>query len=501
MSNQIPPTPNEEKTIKSYSGYHEVQAKIFNPQNITELQSLVCYFYKNSIVYSIMGTGLSFNNSFQHQHIICCKKLNKLTLDLENNRFIAQPGVTWGQVMTTLLPKGYVVPVIPTATEITLGGSFSCDTYSRMTATYGKEINQIISFKLLTPTGDIVDASRSKNKDLFYGAITGMGSLGIVVEIVAEVIYVGKKPAFCSIVRKFDQIDGLRFLQPKATFQGRAAQDWKGSCAVFYLYNGKLRNLLAKHKWLNTTKRQTTLIHQINKPSRILSDFLMHFFPQIAHLSWNYYYKLIEKTANKEALFIDNPYQAAFVMETNTYSKTIAKKLNLNLKILQITYAIPCINGADQDRLKYEEFIKKAIGKLKDNKIHAVMMDGIYVPAGKTGLFSSSRSDQESYLFTLTLGGKALKNYAKIKVVLEKVSSICYYEYDGKIHLTKNTICPKPILRKMYAEAIAQLIPLKQKYDPKNLLQNNMLNDLFDLSTQQLTTDSSYTASHSSLKY
>ena len=484
MSHQIPQS--EEKIIKSYSGYHEVKAKVFKPKNVPELQNLVQYFYQNNIAYSIMGTGLSFNNTFHYQHIICCKKLNTLSLDLENNRFVAQPGVTWGQVMKAIVPKGYVPPIIPTASTITLGGSFSCDTYSRMTATYGKEINQIISFKILIPTGHIIYASRTENKELFYGAITGMGALGIVIEIEEEVLYVGKNPAFCSIVRSFDRTEGVSFLKPEARFDEQAKKTWEGSCAVFYQRNGNLCNLLAKHGWSDTTALNPTLVHQIKKPSRIIGDFLMHFFPKVAEFSLNYYYKTINKSAHKEAVFVDEPFGAAFVMDTNIFSKTIAKKLNINLKMLQITYAIPCQTGQEEDQLKYERFVKTALQKLKLHKLSAVMIDGVYVPASKTGLFSSSNSGQESYLFTITFEGSALHNYDKVKTLLEEISAICHYEYQGKVHLTKNVVCSKKILHEMYAESIDKLLCLKQKYDPKNLLQNNLLNDLFDLSARQL---------------
>lgn len=477
---------SEEKKIKSYSGYHEVKAKVFKPKNIAELQYLVQYFYQNNIAYSIMGTGLSFNNAFQYQYIICCKKLNKLSLDLENNCFVAQPGVTWGQVMEAIVPKGYVPPIIPTASTITLGGSFSCDTYSRMTATYGKEINQIKSFKILIPTGHIVYASRTENEDLFYGAITGMGAIGIVIEIEEEVLYIGKSPAFCSVVRSFDQTEGVSFLKPETRFDAKVKRDLEGSCAVFYQKNGSLCNLLAKHGWLDTTTLNPTLVHQTKKPSRVIGDFLMHFFPKVAELSWNYYYKTIHKSVHKEAVFIDEPFGSAFVMDTNIFSKKIAKKLNIPLKMLQITYAIPCQTGQEEDRLNYEQFVKDTIQKLKLNKLSAVMIDGIYVPAGKTGLFSSSNSDQESYLFTITFEGAALRNYDKVKTLLEEISSICYYKHQGKVHLTKNVICSKKILKEMYAESIDKLLVLKQKYDPKNLLQNNLLNELFDLSAREL---------------
>lgn len=114
------------------------------------------------------------------------------------------------------------------------------------------------------------------------------------------------------------------------------------------------------------------------------------------------------------------------------------------------------------------------------------MIDGIYVLAGKTGLLSSSNSDQESYLFTITFEGAALRNYDKVKTLLEEISSICHYEYQGKVHLTKNVICSKKILKEMYAESIDKLLVLKQKYDPKNLLQNNLLNELFDLLAREL---------------
>ena len=82
----------------------------------------------------------SFDGQFLNQEaIISLEKLQKLEVFPEENRFVAGAGVRWKTVVEQLLPHGLVPFSPPSTGEATLGGSLSCDSYSRFSSGFGKE--------------------------------------------------------------------------------------------------------------------------------------------------------------------------------------------------------------------------------------------------------------------------------------------------------------------------------------------------------------------------
>lgn len=113
-------------------------------------------------------------------------KFNTVTLDAARNRVTLGAGVRLWDVMTTLYKAGKEIQtgnsICPGAIGVTIGGGIGM-----MTGMYGLMIDTLKSVRIITAEGEVVTASSSENKDLFW-AIRGAGvNYGIVTEATYQV--------------------------------------------------------------------------------------------------------------------------------------------------------------------------------------------------------------------------------------------------------------------------------------------------------------------------
>ena len=69
-----------------------------------------------------------------------------------------------------------------TYANFTVGGALSVNCHGRYVG-LGPLVLSVRAIKLALHDGSVVDASRTENPELFFGAIGGYGALGVVVEV------------------------------------------------------------------------------------------------------------------------------------------------------------------------------------------------------------------------------------------------------------------------------------------------------------------------------
>jgi len=115
-----------------------------------------------------------------------------IQIDMRNfNRVIAfdslhktitvQPGIRWRDIQKRIDPSNLSVKIMQTYADFTVGGSMSVNAHGRYVG-MGPLALSVRSFKIVLANASIVEASPTKNADIFFGAIGGYGGLGVIVE-------------------------------------------------------------------------------------------------------------------------------------------------------------------------------------------------------------------------------------------------------------------------------------------------------------------------------
>ena len=127
------------------------------------------------------STNSTRQPQYQQNNIIDTSKLtNILLVDKEQKTALVEPNVPMDRLIEGTLLNGLVPLVVMEFPGITVGGGFSGTSGESSSFRYGFFDRTINWIEILLPTGEKVTASRTEKADLFQGAASAFGTLGVV---------------------------------------------------------------------------------------------------------------------------------------------------------------------------------------------------------------------------------------------------------------------------------------------------------------------------------
>jgi len=109
----------------------------------------------------------------------------------EKRRITVEAGITWRKIQEAIDPHGLSVSIMQSYANFTVGGSLSVNVHGRYVG-QGPLIAAVQSIEVVLADGQLVQASRSVNPELFFGSIGGYGGLGVIVEATLDLAENGK---------------------------------------------------------------------------------------------------------------------------------------------------------------------------------------------------------------------------------------------------------------------------------------------------------------------
>jgi len=113
--------------------------------------------------------------------MIDLSQMNSVRIDPQKRRAYVEPGAVLGDLDHEAQAFGLVLPLGINSTTgvsgLTLGGGFGW-----LSRKYGLTIDSLRSVEMVTASGDLVHASESENKELFWALRGGGGNFGVVIQ-------------------------------------------------------------------------------------------------------------------------------------------------------------------------------------------------------------------------------------------------------------------------------------------------------------------------------
>lgn len=106
-----------------------------------------------------------------------------LEIDTQKQICVAEPGVTFFDLVQKTLPLGFIPYLVPELKTITLGGAVSGCSVESMSYKYGGFHDSCIAYEIVTSAGEIIECSRDKNPDVFQMIHGSYGTLGILTKL------------------------------------------------------------------------------------------------------------------------------------------------------------------------------------------------------------------------------------------------------------------------------------------------------------------------------
>jgi len=169
---------------------------IVTPQTVEEVQTAVKTATsdgKQSV--AVLSGGHSPMCMPDGAFLISLRKMNKVSVNLENMTVTAEGGTKIGEVDAALQPHNLAVP-LGTHPDTGIGGLTLGGGIGWLTPRVGLAVDNLISAEVVLADGSMVTADKDNHSDLYWALRGGGGNFGVVVSFTYEVYKVGGADGF-----------------------------------------------------------------------------------------------------------------------------------------------------------------------------------------------------------------------------------------------------------------------------------------------------------------
>lgn len=229
------------KTIYGWGRSKKARCVIVSPHSEDDLRLTL----RDSPVI-VRGAGLSFGDpSLTARGLVVSLSKYKGKLKSFNEAtglLNCWAGETQYSVLQLTCPKGWVLPSIPGASGITIGGMIAADAHGKNHYQNGSIGRHLLSMKIMLAGGEVVKCSRAEEPDLFWATLGGLGLTGIVIEVELQLCRINSVYASSTMIG-FEGVDQLvdliesrksqyEYILGWADGSVRASDFWRGAVSL-----------------------------------------------------------------------------------------------------------------------------------------------------------------------------------------------------------------------------------------------------------------------------
>jgi decaprenylphospho-beta-D-ribofuranose 2-oxidase len=173
------------ESVSSLVGSRRTQSLVAYPENAADCRETISFCRRNNLSICPRGGGYSYGDIILNDQnvILNMSKLDRiLEFDERAGVMVVEPGVRMIDIFKRILHLRFVLPAIPSESTITVAGAIGGNVNGKDGWRLGNFGDQVVSLKLLTAAGDMLDIDRESDEALFRAVIGGLGLLGIVVQ-------------------------------------------------------------------------------------------------------------------------------------------------------------------------------------------------------------------------------------------------------------------------------------------------------------------------------
>src|SRR5512134_2341410 len=120
---------------------------------------------------------------FQSKKIDVSSLRHVLAVDAAARVAVAEPGVTFAEILAATLPHGLIPTVVPELEGITLGGAVAGCSVESMSYRHGGFHDSALEYELVTGAGEVMRVSPEREPEIFHMIHGSYGTLGILTQL------------------------------------------------------------------------------------------------------------------------------------------------------------------------------------------------------------------------------------------------------------------------------------------------------------------------------
>jgi FAD/FMN-containing dehydrogenase len=169
-------------TLAGWGNFPVEEAAVYRPERSREVREIVRGAPEESLI--SRGLGRSYGDAALNRGggVLLHTRLTRFRgFDPASGVLEAEAGVSFADILSAFVPRGWFLPVTPGTKFVTLGGAIAADVHGKNHHRDGSIGNFVLSLNLLTAAGDVIECAREANPDVFWATIGGMGLTGVIL--------------------------------------------------------------------------------------------------------------------------------------------------------------------------------------------------------------------------------------------------------------------------------------------------------------------------------
>lgn len=167
--------------LSGWGRHPNIEAQFHQPRSLDQLQALL---HASSDLIA-RGNGRAYGDSAINANSTIDMRFFNRLLNFNNDtgQLVAEPGVTFSDIISAFLPRGWFPLITPGSKFVTLGGAVAADVHGKNHHKDGSFRECVDWLEIMGSDGQLQRCSRDENCMLFDHTLGGMGLTGIIVRV------------------------------------------------------------------------------------------------------------------------------------------------------------------------------------------------------------------------------------------------------------------------------------------------------------------------------
>ena len=163
----------------------------------------------------------------------------RVRLSHDRGVVVCSAAASLDEILRITVPQGWIIPALPGASQITIGGAIAADAHGKNHFSRGSIADHLIQFSLMLASGEIITVDRKTNTEIFWASVGGLGLTGLILEAsialqrISSIRIAQAQHRFTSVVEMVDIIeakkDSEEYLLGTVRGDFQPGQRWEGS--------------------------------------------------------------------------------------------------------------------------------------------------------------------------------------------------------------------------------------------------------------------------------
>ena len=167
--------------LSGWGKYPRIDSEVLYPLDPKDVLRRICDTAHSPLI--ARGLGRSYGDSALAGRVVSTRYLNHLlSFDESTGVLSCAAGVSFADILSVFLPRGWFPPVTPGTKFVTVGGAIASDIHGKNHHRDGSFTDHVRRLSIATVSDGIVACSPEQRPELFRATCAGMGLTGVILD-------------------------------------------------------------------------------------------------------------------------------------------------------------------------------------------------------------------------------------------------------------------------------------------------------------------------------